>query len=31
MIEMGMFWSKDMVVCDEMDYCNKDLIYCCIS
>lgn len=28
---MGMFWRKDMVVCDEMDHCNKDLIYCCIS
>lgn len=31
MTEMGMFWRKDMVVCDEMDHCNKDLIYCCIS
>lgn len=30
MTEMGMFWRKDMVVCDEMDHCNKDLIYCCI-
>lgn len=25
MTEMGMFWRKDMVVCDEMDHCNKDL------
>lgn len=25
MTEMGMFWRKDMVVCDEMDHCNKEL------